>query len=222
MRPVRSSFASLGAALLLVFTAFSYPLTAQTLPEVTATPDQAATLFLRSIRSIRWSAAAQFMAPATLERFHDVVTMITETDTTGQIRRDLLDADARGYAALTPAEVFDRAVGTMIDGMPGLMHAFYDHDDEVIGHVAKGADTAFVVYRTVERLSGAVPQVKVMEMGRTPRGWRVVWSDELEVLEAALRGIPRTRRPPAPLTRLEAPAEPPATSPLRSPEAPPP
>jgi hypothetical protein len=50
-----------------------------------------------------------------------------------------------------------------------------------------------VVYRTVARISGAVPEVKVMQMRRGVAGWRVAWSDELEVLEAALRGAPRAR-----------------------------
>jgi hypothetical protein len=79
----------------------------------------------------------------------------------------------------------------MIDDMPGLMHALFDHDDEVIGHVDEGADRSFVVYRTVERLSGAVPEVRVVEAVRTSAGLRVAWSDELDVLETALRGVPR-------------------------------
>jgi hypothetical protein len=36
-----------------------------------------------------------------------------------------------------------------------------------------------------------VPEVKVMQLERGPEGWRVLWSDELEVLEAALRGVGR-------------------------------
>lgn len=180
------------AALLLALT--TTPATAQrTLPELTATPEDAATLFLRSVRAIRWSAATQFMHPETLARFHEVVTMISDADTTGNVRQYLTSTDAGSYAALGPAEVFDRSIGTMIDDMPGLMHAIFDRDDEVIGHVLEAADTAHVVYRTKARLSGAVSEVKVMQLGRTGAGWRVLWSDELEVLEAALRGVPRGR-----------------------------
>ena len=84
----------------------------------------------------------------------------------------------------------------MIDDMPGLMHALFDRDDEVLGHVTEAGDTAHVVYRTTARISGAVSEVKVMQLARTTAGWRVAWSDELEVLDAALRGIPRGRRSP--------------------------
>ena len=174
----------------------------RTLEEVTSTPEDVATVFLRSVRAIRWSAATQFISDGTLARFHDVVTMMADADTTGDTRRYLTRTDSAGYAGLPAAEVFDRAVGTMIDDMPGLMHALFDHDDEIIGHVNEGADRAFVVYRTVERLSGAVPEVRVIETLRTSTGWRVEWSDELAVLETALRGIPRTRRPPPPPSSL--------------------
>ena len=182
------------AATLLLAAALVQPAAAQTLPELTATPEQAAVLFLRSVRAIRWSSAAQFTHPSTLGRFHDLVSMISQVDSTGDVRTYLTQTDETAYQALTPAEVFDRAVGTTIDDMPGLMHALFDRDDDVLGHVLEAADSAHVVYRTMARISGAVPEVKVMQMGRTDGGWRVLWSDELEVLEAALRGVPRGQR----------------------------
>ena len=84
-----------------------------------------------------------------------------------------------------------RAIGHLIDDMPGLMHSLYDRDDDVIGNVDEGPDDAHAVYRTTARLSGAIPEVKVMQLQRGPGGWRVLWSDELEVLDAALRGVGR-------------------------------
>lgn len=174
------------------------PAAGQTLPQFTATPEESATLFLRSVRAIRWSAATQFLHPATLGRFHELVTFMVEADSSGAVAAFLTGAGPSEYPSLTAAQVFDRAIGAMIDDMPGLMHALYDRDDEVLGHVGETADTAHVVYRTTARLSGAVPEVKVMQLARTPGGWRVTWSDELEVLDAALRGVARSRRPPPP------------------------
>lgn len=185
---------------LILAAALAHPVPAlsqsRSLPELTATPEEAASLFLRSVRAIRWSAAAQFTHPRTLGRFHDVVSMMARVDSTGGVRSYLTQTDSAGYAALTPAQVFDRALGTTIDDMPGLMHAVYDRDDDVLGHVLESPDSAHVVYRTLARISGAVPEVKVMQMARTDGGWRVLWSDELEVLEAALRGVLRGRRGP--------------------------
>jgi hypothetical protein len=168
---------------------------AQTLAEATATPEATAILFLRSVRAIRWSAAAQFVHQRTLGRFRDVIGYMVDTDSTGALRREFTGAErAAAFPTLPPDVVFTRAIGRMVDDMPGLMHSLFDHDDHVIGHVMEGTDTAHVVYRTLERLQGAQPEVRVIQMEHTPLGWRVLWSDELEVLYAALDGIPRTRR----------------------------
>ncbi len=163
----------------------------QSLAELTATPEAAAELYIRSVRAIRWSAAAQFLAPGTLDRFRTTVTMIADADTTGAIRSYLVQTDSVAMGTLSHAEVFDRAIGVVIDDMPGLMHALYDRDDEVIGHVLESPDSAHVVYRTTARLSGALSEVKVMQLERGADGWRVLWSDELDVLDAALRGVGR-------------------------------
>jgi len=173
-------------------------LDAQTLPELTTTPEDAAELYLRSLRAIRWSAATQFLHPRTLARFRRVVDAIAEADTTGRVRRTLTDTDAADYARLDDAEVFARSIGTMIDSMPGLMNAIYDRDDEVLGHVPEAPDSAHVVYRTTARISGAESEVYVMQLTRTEDGWRVQWSDELQVLDTALRGFARPRRAPPP------------------------
>lgn len=164
---------------------------AQSIDEVTETPEAAAELFIRSVRAIRWGTAAQFMAPEALDRFRETVTMMADADTSGEIRSYLVQTDSLGLLGLAPQDVFDRSIGTLIDDMPGLMHALYDRDDDVIGHVAEGPDDAHVVYRTTARLSGAVSEIKVMQLRRGPAGWRVLWSDELEVLDAALRGVGR-------------------------------
>ena len=191
----RVSWPALALALCLApgFLATAQRASAQTLPELTASPDSAAALFIRSVRSMRWSAAAQFMDPEPLGLFHDVVTMITEPDASGDLLDYLTGTDRAAYGALDAPEVFDRALTTLTGDMPGLTYSLQDRDDEFLGHVAEGADSAHVVYRTQSRLSGALPEVKVMQMRRGPAGWRVLWSDELDVLETALRGAGRLR-----------------------------
>ena len=163
----------------------------QTLPELTATPEATAGLFIRSVRAIQWSAAAQFMAEPTLERFRNTTTMIVDPDSTGESRRYLVQTDSLGMLQLSAAEVFSRTFDAVIAGMPGLTNAFYDRDDEVLGAVMERSDSAHVVYRTTARLSGAVPEVKVMQLARGSEGWRVLWSDELAVLDATLQGVRR-------------------------------
>lgn len=167
------------------------PASAQSIEVATETPDSTATHFLRSVRAISWSAAAQLVHDETLGRFEATVTMIADADGTGELRRFLAGTDSAGLVDLEPPEVFDRALRAVVDDLPGLMHALYDRDDEVLGHVGEGPDTAHVVYRTTARISGAVSEIKVMQLRRSTAGWRVSWSDELEVLDAALRGVGR-------------------------------
>ena len=192
-RPVTRSRTPIFAGLLLlaVHLSAACPSAAQSLDEWTGTPEEAATLFLRSVRAIQWSTAAQFMSAQALGRFSETITMIVEADTTGAMADFLIQGEVRVLTELTAAELFDRTIGAMIDDMPGLMHSMYDRDDEVIGHVNEGDGEAHVVYRTTARISGAVSEVNVMQMRRSDAGWRVVWSDELAVLDAALRGVRR-------------------------------
>ena len=163
--------------------------------EATRSPDETATLFLRSVRAIRWGTVAQFLDAEALERFQFTVTMIANADSSGELREYLVQSDSTGMSDLSAFEVFERSINAVIDDMPGLMHSLYDRDDSVIGSVREEGGVAHTVYRTLARISGAVPEVKVMQLRSTPEGWRVAWSDELEVIEAALRGVGRCAHP---------------------------
>jgi hypothetical protein len=192
--------AVLAASLSLPLILAAGRVSAQTnLRAATAAPGPTTVLFLRALRAIRWHTVAELLHPDALAHFREVVTTLSDADTTGTLRRWFTGTrDARTYAALDDTAVFERAVGHTIDSLPGLMHSLYDHDDRVLGHVMVGADTAEVVYRTVERLSGAVPDVLVAQLARTPDGWRVLWVNDLAVIEEALRGVRRAMEPGVP------------------------
>ncbi len=195
-RRQRTAFASFALALLALGTG-SRPIQAQS-----DDPAATAEAFLRAVRAIRWDAASTLLAEQTLRRFAETVSMIVEADTSGEMAEYLTDSPPRAVGTIDHASLFARSIGAVIDDMPGLMHSIYDRDDEIIGAVHEDGDRAHVVYRTTARISGAVPEVKVMQLGLGLDGWRVVWSDELEVLDAALRGV--TRRYPGPTSSLPA------------------
>jgi hypothetical protein len=121
--------------------------------------------------------------------------MIADADSTGGVGRFLTGTDREGFGALVAEQVFARSIGAMLGEMPGLAHAIQDRDDEVLGTVPEGEEAEHAVYRTQARIGGSVPEVKVMELGRVGAEWRVRWSDELELLDAALRGIAMGPRP---------------------------
>lgn len=183
-RPVRVRALLMGLLLCLC------PATMGALP-LRDTPEEAAERFIRSLRSVDWAAAAAVLDPEPLADFRALVTMITEVDESGAFLEYLTGTDSAAYARLGDREVFVRALTALTDDMPGLTHSLYDRDDRIVGGILEGADTAHVVYRTVARISGAVPEVKVMQLRRGPDGWRVLWTAELDVLETALRGARR-------------------------------
>lgn len=159
------------------------------------TAAETAGVFLRSLRSLDWDEAAHALHPETLDRFRILVTMIAEADSTGGVGRFLTGTDGEGLQALAAEPVFARSIDAMLSEMPGLAHAIQDRDDEVLGTVPEGEEAEHAVYRTQARIGGSVPETKVMELGRVGAGWRVRWSDELELLDAALRGIAMGPRP---------------------------
>jgi hypothetical protein len=150
--------------------------------------------FQRAFESMVWRAAAVRMHPDALDRFHEVVTMLVATDASTEVPERLLGGvDRGGYEELRAPEVFERVMTSLLQETPGLMHALVTRRHAVLGSVAEGADTVHVVYRVLPRLQGSAPEMKVMTLARAGGAggpWRVLGSDELDVVRAALRGIP--------------------------------
>lgn len=167
------------------------PLAAQ---EGSSGPEVVADEFQRAFESMVWRAAALRMHPDALDRFHEVVTMLVETDARNEVPDRLLGGVGReAYPDLGAPEVFDRVMSSLLEETPGLMHALVTRRHHVVGSVREGADTVHVVYRVLPRLQGSAPEMKVMTLARAGGAggpWRVLRSDELDVVRAALRGIP--------------------------------
>lgn len=174
--------------------AVAAPVPPQTSPETVA--DE----FLRGFESMAWAATAQRIHPDALDVFRETVTMLVQTDAAGDIPERLLEGlGADEYGGLGRREVFARVMRSLMGEAPGLMNALVTRRHEVVGSVAEGPDRAHVVYRVHPMgVSGAEPEVKVMTLGLAGERWAVLRSDELDVVRAALRGLPVSRPPPPP------------------------
>lgn len=174
------------------------PVLAQTPPSPSAVADE----LLRSFESMAWRAGAQRLHPEALGIFHESVNILVRTDATGQVLARLLDgASAEAYPDLPAEEVFHRVMTALMTETPGLANALVTRRHEIIGEVAEGSGTTHVVYRVRTTLSGEEPVVKVMTLGRTDGGWKVLRVDELDAVRTALRGIPMGG--PAPPARVD-------------------
>jgi hypothetical protein len=154
-------------------------------------PDSVADSFQRALRTMAWRAAAQRLHPEGLARFRERVDMLVEVNPSALLDDALGGLSAEEYRALSRQEVFVRSMEAMSEQMRGLLHALVVRDVEVIGTVLESQDIAHVVYRSQARLSGAVPETRVMTLKRSPQGWRVLDSPELDVIREALRGFNR-------------------------------
>ncbi len=160
----------------------------------TPSPDSVAAEFQTALRAMAWRAAAVRMHSEALDRFRGVIDMAVELDDSGATLEELFgDTSEEQYWAASPAEVFVVSMRFMAKDMPGLVHALVVREVEILGTATEPPHLAHVVYRSEARLSGAVPEVRVMTLKRAEAGWRVLETPELDVIREALRGIPRTR-----------------------------
>ena len=140
------------------------------------------------------------MHPEALKRIRDLVSALIDVDETGATREYFFgDASQADYRRQNARDFFTRVMDATLGELGGLLHAIVVRDVTIVGSVSDGPDLAHVVYRSHAQLSGAEPEIRVMTMKRVPDGWRVLESQELEVIREALRGTPRRlRAPPAP------------------------
>jgi hypothetical protein len=125
------------------------------------------------------------------------MTLLVEMDTTrAPLEKLYPDGGLDTYRATSREGVFLRVMEVLSEEAPGLVHALVVRDVEVIGHVQEGPSVAHVVYRSTADLSGAEPELRLMTVKKDGDRWRVLDSQELDILVEAFRGISRRRGPP--------------------------
>lgn len=161
-----------------------------------APPDSVAAGFQTALRAGAWEVVATLMDPDGLDRFRRLLRIVTDADGTGAVLDRLLPgASPDDLASLPGPELFVRAARTLGEELPGMAHSLGAREVTVLGGVREPPDRVHVVYRNRDLLAGAVPRIRVMTLRRREAGWRVVDSDELDLIREAIRGLARTRPP---------------------------
>lgn len=173
------------------------------------TPDLPPEAVLREayarMRAGDWNAAAEAFDPAALARFRAMLEPLfsaaSEPAGEGQENRDammlmLLFAPAKSVEevrALSDRELFAR----LMRGTMSLAGAELD-DQVILGNVAEGKDLVHVVTRNTARMDQTtVSKVEAVTLQRTPGGWRLVLTGEIEGLAETLQATVEAGRPPA-------------------------
>ena len=153
-------------------------------------PDSVAAEFQGALRAVAWRAAAARLHTEALADFHYRLSLLVEGDTTGaSVERLYPERGLEAYREASQEEAFLRILEVLTEDALGLIHALVVRDVEIIGSVPEGPEVAHVVYRSTAILSGARPELRIMTMKREGDVWRVLTSQELDILVEAFRGV---------------------------------
>jgi hypothetical protein len=174
-------------------------------PAAELTPDLPPEAVLREayarMRAGDWRAAAETFDPAALARFRAMLEPLFVAASApaseggdgqaNQANRDammlmLLFAPAKSVEevrALSDRELFAR----LMRGTMSLAGAQLD-GQQILGHVAEGADLVHVVTRNTARMDEiTVSKVEAVTLQRTAQGWRLALTGEIEGLAESLQ-----------------------------------
>jgi hypothetical protein len=165
-------------------------------------PEQVAREAYRRMQTADWVAAAETFDPAALKRFRELLLPVLDavgvagkdppagkkqdSATAGALMLWVLFAPATSVEeikALSDREVFARIMANTMS----LASAKLEGQD-VIGSVAEGTDMVHVVTRNVAKVETmTMTKVEAITLHRTPQGWRLALTGDLEGLAETLQ-----------------------------------
>lgn len=168
-------------------------------------PEQVAREAYRRMQTADWVAAAETFDPAALKRFRELLLPVL--DVVGVAGKDRADQEqdneqdkasagalmlwvlfapatsVEEIKALSDREVFARIMANTMS----LAIAKLEGQD-VIGSVAEGSDMVHVVTRNVAKVEAmTMTKVEAITLHRTPHGWRLALTGDLEGLAETLQ-----------------------------------
>ncbi len=165
-------------------------------------PEQVAREAYRRMQTADWVAAAETFDPAALKRFRELLLPVLDavgvsgkdppagkkqdSASTGALVLWVLFAPATSVEeikALSDREVFARIMANTMS----LASAKLEGQD-VIGSVAEGTEMVHVVTRNVAKVETmTMTKVEAITLHRTPQGWRLALTGDLEGLAETLQ-----------------------------------
>ena len=165
-------------------------------------PEQVAREAYRRMQTADWVAAAETFDPTALKRFRELLLPVLDAvgvsgkDPPAGKKQDSASAGAlmlwvlfapatsvEEIKALSDREVFARIMANTMS----LASAKLEGQD-VIGSVAEGSDMVHVVTRNVAKVETmTMTKVEAITLHRTPQGWRLALTGDLEGLAETLQ-----------------------------------
>ncbi len=166
---------------LALLTAWSLPLSAATLtPDMS--PETVATEAYARMRAGDWAAAAEAFDPEALRGFRGMFLPLLE----GKGGDGLAVAffgegkTAAEVAKMSDSEFFAGFIRSVAGGLGGMVSL---GEQQILGGVPEGANRTHLVVRArAEAMGMRITQMEVVTLNRTPQGWRLAMSGEMEGL----------------------------------------
>lgn len=152
-------------------------------PEMSA--EQVAAESYARMRAGDWQAAAETFDPAALKQFRDMMAPMLEGPVGEAMAGMFFGEGQRGgdLAKMSDGAFFAGFMRNVSGGVGARLEG-----QQILGAVAEGPDRQHLVTRaTAEAMGVRMTQMEVVTLNRTPQGWRLALSGELEGMAQALR-----------------------------------
>lgn len=156
---------------------------AELTPEMSA--EQVAAEAYARMRAGDWPSAAEAFDPAALKQFRDMMAPMLEGPVGEAMAGMFFGAGSSGsdLAKMNDAAFFAGFMRTVSSGTGARLDG-----QDILGKVPEGPDRQHLVTRTTAEAMGVrMTQMEVVTLNRTPQGWRLALSGELEGMAQALR-----------------------------------
>lgn len=165
-----------------------------------ATPEALAQQYSAAIREGDFAGAARLMHPSALRQVRELFTPLLEGEFFDQVGPALLGVTSRTeLSQMADSTLFAALLRNGVAQQAGGRELLKTATTTVIGAVAVGADTAYVVTRVEVNYEGiAISQYDVMAVVRDAGVWRGLLKADLSNMAALLRAaLQRGGTPPA-------------------------
>lgn len=188
---------STGALLLSLTAALATPGEGRAQP-ASQSPEAVAERFFHGLGRLQWTRIVDLLHSDAQDRFRVVAEQLVSSLRGDSILIQLYGGRSReAFAGWTPRETFLRSTTGLVAYARGLMESQVTTDVAIIGTVAEGDSLRHVVYREgTDHMGTEIVEVAVTTLRLQDGRWKIWRNDELDVLEAALRGVPIGRSPP--------------------------
>lgn len=163
------------------------------------TPEAVATEAYARMRAGDWAAAAEAFDPEALRGFRGMFQPLLDGKGGDGLAVAFFGAGrtAAEVAKMSDAEFFAGFIRSVAGGMGGMVSL---GEQRVLGAVPEGENRTHLVVRAhAETMGLRITQMEVVTLNRTPQGWRLAMSGEMEGLAQMMQKMMDAGRERAPM-----------------------